>query len=94
MPPPESFPASHASYNAPIDCSTVPLKVPRENPTPDPRLTPPKGRDILQAIFLPLFSLTLSEQTTSEHYLPLWGMKPTVLDQCNLLDLHTLPLTH
>jgi hypothetical protein len=33
-------------------------------------------------------------QTTSEHYLPLWGMKPTVLDQCNLLDLHTLILTH
>jgi hypothetical protein len=27
-----------------------------------------------------------SVQTTSEHYLPLWGMKPTVLDQCNLLD--------
>ena len=33
-------------------------------------------------------------QTTSERYLPLWGMKPTVSDQCNLLDLHTLALTH
>src|SRR5688500_921430 len=30
----------------------------------------------------------------SQHYLPLWGMKPTVLDQRNLLDLHTLILTH
>jgi hypothetical protein len=33
-------------------------------------------------------------QTTSEHYLPLWGTKPTVLDPSNLLDLHTLTLTH
>jgi putative transposase len=33
-------------------------------------------------------------QTTSEHHLPPWGMKPTVLDQRNLLDLHTLTLTH
>ena len=32
-------------------------------------------------------------QTTSEHYLPLWGVKPTALDQCDLLDLHTLTLT-
>jgi hypothetical protein len=34
------------------------------------------------------------EQTASEHCLPLWGMKPTVLNQRNLLDLHTLTLTH
>jgi hypothetical protein len=33
-------------------------------------------------------------QTTSEHYLPPWGMKPTVLDQRNLLDLHTLTLAY
>jgi hypothetical protein len=33
-------------------------------------------------------------QTTSVHYLPLWGMKPTVLEQRNLLDLHTLILAH
>jgi hypothetical protein len=33
-------------------------------------------------------------QTASEHYLPPWGMKPTVLDQRNPLDLHTLTLTH
>jgi len=33
-------------------------------------------------------------QTASEHYLPLWGMKPTVLEQRNLLDLHTLILAH
>jgi hypothetical protein len=33
-------------------------------------------------------------QTTSEHYLPPWGMKPTVSDQRNLVDLHTLILTH
>ena len=33
-------------------------------------------------------------QTTSEHYLPPWGMKPTVLDRRNLLDLHTLTRTH
>jgi hypothetical protein len=26
--------------------------------------------------------------------LPLWGMKPTVLEQRNLLDLHKLILTH
>jgi hypothetical protein len=37
---------------------------------------------------------TYGPQTTSEHYLPLWGMKPTVLDHCNLLDLHTLARTH
>ena len=34
------------------------------------------------------------EQTASAHYVPLWGMKPTVLEQRNLLDLHTLILTH
>jgi hypothetical protein len=33
-------------------------------------------------------------QTASEHYLPLWGMKPTLSEQHNLLDLHTLILTH
>jgi hypothetical protein len=33
-------------------------------------------------------------QTASEHHLPPWGMKPTVLDQCNLSDLHTLTLAH
>jgi transposase len=33
-------------------------------------------------------------QTTSEHYLPPWGMKPTVLEHHNLVDLHTLTLTH
>jgi hypothetical protein len=33
-------------------------------------------------------------QTASQHYLPPWGMKPTVLDQRNLLDLYTLTLTH
>jgi hypothetical protein len=33
-------------------------------------------------------------QTTSEHCLPLWGMKPTVLDHHNLADLHALTLTH
>jgi hypothetical protein len=33
-------------------------------------------------------------QTTSEHYLPPWGTKPTVLDQRKLLDLHTLTLTN
>ena len=33
-------------------------------------------------------------QTASEHYLPPWGMKPTVLDQRNPLDLHTLTRTH
>jgi hypothetical protein len=36
----------------------------------------------------------LPSQTASEHYLPLWGMKPSVLEQRNLLDLHTLILTH
>ena len=34
------------------------------------------------------------KQTASEHCLRLWGMKPTVLDQRNLLDLHLLTLTH
>jgi hypothetical protein len=34
------------------------------------------------------------KQTASQHYLPLWGMKPTVLDHCNLLDLHTLTRTY
>ena len=33
-------------------------------------------------------------QTASEHYLPPWGMKPTVLDQRNPLDLHPLTRTH
>jgi hypothetical protein len=33
-------------------------------------------------------------QATSEHHLPPWGMKPTVLDRRNLLDLHTLTRTH
>jgi hypothetical protein len=33
-------------------------------------------------------------QTASEHCLRLWGVKPTVLDQRNLLDLHILALTH
>src|SRR5262245_31712296 len=33
-------------------------------------------------------------QTASEHYLPPWGMKPTVSDRRNLLDLHTLALIH
>jgi len=33
-------------------------------------------------------------QTTSEHCLPPWGMKPTVLDHRNLADLHALTLTH
>jgi hypothetical protein len=35
-----------------------------------------------------------SLQTASEHYLPLWGMKPTVLEQRSLLDLHPLTRTH
>jgi CheY-like chemotaxis protein len=34
------------------------------------------------------------DQTASEHYLPPWGMKPTVLEQRNLLDLRTLILAH
>jgi hypothetical protein len=33
-------------------------------------------------------------QTTSEHHLPPWGMKPTVLDHRNMLDLHMLTRTH
>jgi hypothetical protein len=41
-----------------------------------------------------MYILTFLEQTTSEHHLPPWGMKPTVLDQRNLLDLHTLTRTY
>jgi site-specific recombinase XerD len=33
-------------------------------------------------------------QTASQHCLLLWGMKPTVLDQCHLSDLHTWALAH
>ena len=33
-------------------------------------------------------------QSASEHYLPPWGMKPTMLDQRHLLDLQTLTRTH
>jgi hypothetical protein len=36
----------------------------------------------------------LRGQTASEHYLPPWGMKPTVFDPRNLLDFHPLILTH
>jgi hypothetical protein len=36
----------------------------------------------------------LSSQITSEHCLPPWEMKPTVLDHHNLADLHPLALTH
>ena len=49
--------------------------------------TTPQG----EMIFTMMASLA---QTTSEHHLPPWGMKPTVLDQRNLLDLHTLTRTH
>jgi hypothetical protein len=37
-------------------------------------------------------AVTGSGQTTSKHCLPLWGMKLTVLDQCNLSDLHIVAL--
>src|SRR5262245_4178325 len=34
--------------------------------------------------------MRLGVQTTSEHHLPRWGIKPTVLDHPNVLDLHAL----
>jgi hypothetical protein len=46
------------------------------------------SRGCTRAIHVP----TLSSQTASQHYLPPWGMKPTVLDLRNLADLHTLAL--
>jgi hypothetical protein len=33
-------------------------------------------------------------QTAPQHYLPPWGMKPTVLYQRNPSDLHALALMH
>ena len=36
---------------------------------------------------------TVLVQTASEHYVPLWGMKPTVLGHRKLLDLHMLTRT-
>jgi hypothetical protein len=33
-------------------------------------------------------------QTASQHCLRIWGMKPTVLDDCNLSDLHTWALMY
>jgi hypothetical protein len=36
----------------------------------------------------------LDVQSASEHYLHRWGIKPTVLSQCNPLDLHPLTLAH
>ncbi len=39
-------------------------------------------------------NITLTGQTASQHYLPPWGMKPTVLDPRNVADLHTFALIH
>jgi hypothetical protein len=47
-----------------------------------------------KALFGLIYHYGLRVQTTSEHCLPPWGMKPTVLDQRHLLDLHTLTLMH
>ena len=33
-------------------------------------------------------------QTASQHYLPPWGMKPTVSDRRNLVDFHLLTRAH
>jgi hypothetical protein len=41
-----------------------------------------------------LLILGIAYQTASEHYLPPWGMKPTVLDPRNPLDFHTLTRMH
>jgi hypothetical protein len=48
-----------------------------------------RGHDHTHGVVDPVIT-----QTTSEHCLLWWGMKPTVLDQRNLVDLHTLTLTH
>ena len=36
----------------------------------------------------------LDAQTASEYCLRQWGMKPTVLNRRNPMDVNTLPLTH
>jgi hypothetical protein len=41
-----------------------------------------------------ILDATHIDQTASQHCLPPWGMKPTVLDQRNLSDLHMLTLAY
>jgi hypothetical protein len=41
-----------------------------------------------------LYQAQVCTQTTSEHYLPPWGMKPTVSDRRNLVNFHPLTRAH